>query len=144
MKHFTEKEWKSYVDGSIHLEQQVIMEDHLYGCDVCLADYLRVNDQFNHFKVPETPIGQMEELLKEMNVTPKKKQQKRKNKQHPMIHYVIAASLTVYLMSSGLFHQVTGVWKDAESNVTNKAPESMTENLMDRTLILLDRLQSTK
>jgi predicted anti-sigma-YlaC factor YlaD len=143
MSHFTQREWKDYVTGTIHLDQQTIMEDHLYECDGCLADFLQANDQFNRFEVPEAPAGQMEELQKEMKVTAIKKTLK-KNKQNPLWHYVIAASLTITLMSSGLFQQVTGVWKEAESNLTKKANGSMTENLMERTLSVIDNLQSTK
>jgi anti-sigma factor RsiW len=143
MSHFTQKEWKDYVTGTIHQDQQTIMEDHLYECDACLADYLHANDQFNSFEVPVAPAGQMEELQQKMKVTTIKKKLK-KNKQNPFWHYVIAASLTITLMSSGLFQQVTGVWKEAESNLTKKANESMTENLMERTLSVIDNLQSTK
>jgi predicted anti-sigma-YlaC factor YlaD len=142
MSHFTQMEWRDYVTGTIHQDQQTIMEDHLYECDACLAYYLQANDQFS-FEVPEAPAGKIEELQKEMKVTTIKKKL-RKNKQNPLWHYVIAASLTITLMSSGLFQQVTGVWKEAESNLTKKANQSMTENLMERTLSVIDNLQSTK
>jgi predicted anti-sigma-YlaC factor YlaD len=143
MSHFTEKEWKGYTEGTLDKGQQTVMEDHLYECDACLADYLQFTQQLDHYEVPETPKGQMEELLKEMKVTKIEKKQ-TKRKQNQIWHYVIAASLTLTLMSTGLFHQVTGAWTEAESSLTKKAPESMTENLMKKTLSVIDSLQSTK
>jgi hypothetical protein len=142
VNHFTQKDWQGFVTNTLMPARLKAMEDHLYECEECLADYLRMNEQINCMKVPSAPVGQIDSMLQGLGVSTQK--QKMRKSLHPIWQYVIAASLTIIFMSSGLFHQVTGIWKEAESGLERKAPDSLTESLMDRTLNLIDNFQSTK
>jgi hypothetical protein len=143
VSHYTNKEWKAFISESLQLSEQSAMEQHLYDCDACLADYLQINEQSFVIDVPDSSPDQINALLDAMNIESQTDKQKIKLINKPIWQYVIAASLTIALMSSGVFHQVTGVWKQAESGLSKK-PESLTESLMNKTLSLLDNLHQTK
>ena len=142
MSHFSTKDWEDFIANNLPESQQLMMEEHLYACENCLADYLHVNEQVHIIDVPETPEYRIEDLLNEMEVVIENEKRHKKTAFKPIWQYVIAASLTIILMSSGMFHHVTGIWKEAESGLT-KTPVSLTDSLMDKTLSLLDHLHQT-
>jgi hypothetical protein len=142
VSHYSASEWEQYVEGTLQEVRQTMMENHLYHCDECLAHYLIAKDQL-YLEVPETPEHNLDDLLNGIGAASVGKKQ-RTHMISPIWHYVIAASLTMTLMSSGLFQQAAGAWREAEINLAKKQADSITDTLMDRTLSILDRLQSAK
>ncbi|WAA08843.1 hypothetical protein [Fervidibacillus albus] len=145
--HYSVDQWVAFSKGELRKEVYMEMEDHLYHCDHCLAIYskLMIEDE----TVPPMSddlafTDQVMEKLSQMgrerkNSTGSEIQRKTYMKQ-TIIHYTIAAGLTILLMFSGAFEKLSaGVGEVHDTGFKQK--ESVTENLLNKTLSLLDSMK---
>lgn len=138
LTHLHEKQLEAYVLDHASEREQELIEHHLFNCDDCMEKYMKAIESW------ETEVEMSEDFtdatLQQINKqtafwsASEKKQ--LSNKKRTLIHYVIAAGLTLVLMTTGLFQELLEVLDD--SNI-NKGP-SITENMMNRTGGWLDKM----
>jgi hypothetical protein len=133
MKHFSDEEWMSYINDTLSETTWEKIEDHLYLCDQCLEDYMKmINSKAE--KLPAIEGSKFTDGI--VTKLPKKKVQK--SYQRSLIHYGVAAVITLTLMTTGLFQSITGIASTVEASTISKSEESVSNNLMERALSLFE------
>ena len=135
MNHFTKEEWLAYINNSLQETTHNEIEDHLYSCDQCLELYMeQIENQTE--QLPEIENNDFtEKLISKIQFEQKKSSTFYK---HTIFHYGLAAAVTFMLMSSGFFQGITGFVSTVEASSFTEKEESFSDNLMDKTLQLLD------
>jgi predicted anti-sigma-YlaC factor YlaD len=143
MTHYSNKDWKAYINEELPEHQYKLLEEHLYACDICLQVYMEVVED-NEVDLPilEDSSALASKVLGnlELETVRKKKEEKRpptKLYEKVWFQYSIAAAATLLLMFSGVFQQLTGVVNTIENS--NQPKASITKNIMDRTLSVLEK-----
>lgn len=148
MSHFQYEDWMNYVEDKIDEKDRVTYESHLYDCSQCLELYIKaveaheqsfsniIDESFTDSVIEKTP-------LKDRNA----KQQLNNRKslfQSSIFHYFIAAAITLMLMSSGLFAQLTQIASNFEEKVEKEQHQPLTEELMKKTLTWIPNIEKTE
>lgn len=105
MRHYCKEEWNNYIDNSCEEGIFVQMEEHLMTCEVCLKQYVESLEENEIKKKTIVPINFVKEVMTKMNGT--LENSKLKNKRKIFISYASAASITLFLMSSGIFTKMS-------------------------------------
>jgi|GEM_PF-6840656 len=118
MKHITYENWIEYVQGNIENVEQY--EQHLYKCDQCLTLYMKALEA----EVVQLPTITTEEIVqsvksKQAEKTVSEKVSSSNSFKKKMFHYALAACLTLFLMSTGVFSEMTKIVDQIESNTNN-------------------------
>lgn len=124
MKHFDVQEWLLFHQGEAGEEQECLMEEHLVICEDCMQIFLDGIDEIEINRAraiipPDFTIRTIE-LVQEQRERPKDLKQPGQGNQHRdrwrrrlFSYYVAAASVTLMLMSGGVFqsaiHQVSNI-----------------------------------
>ena len=138
MTHYTFEQWLSYIKGD-EIDRQP-MDDHLYDCNDCMETYLLATEQLAKILPPMQMDVQefTKKIYSDIQAVSNQVEQTRAHTHSKFIekhksnhwytnvifHYTIAASITIILMSSGLFqqmfNQVSDISRDAEvrQNIT--------------------------
>ena|SRR5690625_3284450 len=123
-----------YVENKLDKETRYAYEQHLLSCDQCLALYLEAVES-NITVLPKLRDDFTDNVLDYVtkHSVSKPQKHKRSNFQKSFLHYVIAAAMTLFLMSSGLFAQLTELVSQFEK-AGNEQTQSFTEELIDKTM----------
>lgn len=140
MNHIPYEKWYYYVRDELDEEVREQYDAHLYGCDQCLAVYLSAIEAVDR---------QMPMMTKESSFTDEvmHKVSNRKGMEQPVttkkpnmaFHYIIAAAMTLILMSSGIFTQLVNMATDYES--LHKSESSIVWELMDKSISIIDKVE---
>lgn len=136
-------EWVRYIRGDSKAEEESYLEQLLLEDDVELARFIESLDDMQD----ELPMLQDEPAFVELvmsqispvtSVKTKTQPSKRHWTESSIFHYVIAASITMVLLSTGLFDQIF----DGAGHAMEKVPErSYSEKWLDTTTNWLDQLK---
>jgi hypothetical protein len=158
MKHFDRDVWVDYMADTLSEEQRALLEDHLYQCDKCMAEYMEAlgqevvpsvgpHDAFQFDEKVMSAIA-LERMVPDTNEQPhevvqaQKASPRRTVYHHPLFHYAVAASITLLLMSTGFFQLITDQTEEWRSFVHTGERPSVSEHLTDRTTEALASLQT--
>lgn len=109
MKHYSYEEWQAYVQGEVtSSEQGEQMEDHLLQCETCLMQYMSAAEQNTLVAKRDREAEEqlIERVLSQLDdpVQPLRNMHKYTwANRLPLVHYAIAASLTILFVASGGF-----------------------------------------
>lgn len=144
MNHVNFEKWVQYVRGEIDDHTREQLDAHLYSCDQCLSIYLEVVEaQEQSLPMMANEDGFTNSIMKqiESQKLPEKIVSVKKTSfyQKAAFHYIVAAAMTLILMSSGVFSQLMNYVSDFES--ANKHEPSAIEGLMNNTVSFIDKVQ---
>jgi len=111
MTHYTIQEWKAYIQGD-ELDR-ALMDTHLLECEHCSEIYLVAVEEL-HEDLPQlmnleafsNAIIEEIKLLPKNNTNEYRHTNNKKWYMNMFFHYTVAASLTLILVSSGIFDQM--------------------------------------
>lgn len=140
MNHIRYEQWMAYVANEVDELTRDEYEQHLYDCEQCLELYMqaiesqvsrlpKLTDEFTEHVVTN--------VMNQSNVKPIETKALSKSK-NSFFHYVIAAAMTLILMSSGIFSQLTQAVSTLEES------PSFTETLLDKTLSFMQVMERNK
>ena len=136
LKHLTLEDLQKYSRNKLPEEIRDEIEEHLFSCDDCLGVYMTL---VNEDSLPNLNNSNftVEVMAKIPNV--QTKQGKKTNS--VFFHYVIAASITFLLMTSGVFQSMLGISSVMAESTVSSQETSVTQNIMDRALTLLEKVE---
>ncbi|MDX8046208.1 hypothetical protein SH601_09415 [Gracilibacillus sp. S3-1-1] len=130
MTHITKDMLRSYIEGETEYAEHI--DQHLLECDECVALYMSVLDDIEMNSTLSSDFTDKTiQQIEKTTVTPK-----RNKKNHLLVHYLVAAGLTMLLTVSGVFQGVTNM---SDMKLDNDG--SFTDELMTKTLDLLDNIK---
>ncbi|WP_416151180.1 anti-sigma factor family protein [Salipaludibacillus sp. HK11] len=141
MNHQTKEDWLDYVNDELPWETRAVYEEHLYTCEKCMETYLHVIEESSHL-LPDVENEEsfVEGVLSQIEVpiyfkTTKPGKTKRVFYKQTAFHYVLAASLTVLFMSSGVFQSITTYVDEVQKTTISEESPSITQQIMNRAVI---------
>lgn len=158
MNHKTYENWLQYVNDELEEVLREEYENHLYSCDHCLELYLQAVEA-NEFQMPnvsETSTFTDEIMLKlnkpeshqekeiasseieNKRVRPSKKHKNKRKEM--MIHYTLAAAMTLILMSTGVFSQLMNLVGEFEDS-DGKPRESFIYSFLNNASSITEQLE---
>ena len=138
MKHWTREEGERYVSGRMPAEERDVAEQHLYVCDLCMALYMACLED-GTARLPQ--LSDQEAFTEAVMAQVKgKRPRSRSWRQRPFLQYVVAAAITLILMSTGLFENMATEFNQLQASQSGRQ-ESFSEKLVERTAAILDRVQ---
>ncbi|RLQ93762.1 hypothetical protein [Falsibacillus albus] len=156
MNHIPYEKWLLYVKDELPRGMKNEYEDHMYECDHCMALYMKAveawEDDFPAIRDGAAITNSiMDEIMQISTViSPAKEegysQQKDKIKtgafhQKPIFHYVVAAAMTLLLMSSGIFQTISSYVNQFEQSA-QQPNTSFTKHIMNKTVSIVDRVEN--
>ncbi|NQX62015.1 hypothetical protein [Paenibacillus qinlingensis] len=145
--HYSEQEWMQYVEDHLPSEVRDEMEDHVYRCEVCLANYMTCIEILT-----AQPTVEVKDTAAYMNrIVARTVGTKPAWYRSTMFHYGIAAAATLVLVATGFFHGLSqeigtyGAFKPApplEAPASLETPISISDHLVNKTLTWLDNIQN--
>lgn len=145
MSHIKHEQWVAYVVDDVDEAMRRAYEQHLSVCDECLDLYMQAIES-NADMLPKLADDITDKVMENVKKRTKSKQNEQKTQpiyQKSFFHYVIAAAMTLILMSSGIFGQLTQVASNIEQKAENPNP-SLTEELLDKTLSFIQVMERNK
>lgn len=140
MSHIALEEWKNYARDEMDDHKRTENEEHLYSCDQCMSLYMEAIEAVQG-ELPsiEGPSLFTEEVMERIPVErdPVMRPVKRPWYEEKVFHYVLATAMTLILMASGIFGELTKITTDFEKN----QQPSFTENILNKTTALLDSVE---
>ncbi|SCW57980.1 Putative zinc-finger [Paenibacillus tianmuensis] len=152
--------WMQYVNDELPPEERERCEAHLDGCDACLELYMECIGQMADGLpvLPDTDAfaaAVMQRWTEEQppapgaDDNPANQPAERKRRipwtQSPFFHYAVAAAITLLLMSTGVFHSLTGNLEPGRMSYSAsdqaEAYVPFSEMLLEKTIGLLDSIQ---
>lgn len=145
--HFTANQWLAYIKGELEEETMVEMEDHLYVCDQCLHIYTALIATDENVSPIADGTAFTDQVMEGISRIDKEKLGKpvpsKRGKGYvnqTIVHYAIAAGLTVVLMFSGVFEKLSEGTGTVQGTDFQRS-ESLTENMLNKTFSLLDSIK---
>ncbi|MGM0845149.1 MAG: hypothetical protein ACQEUT_09240 [Bacillota bacterium] len=143
MKHIPYEDFLNYIDDGLSESVREQYEEHLYSCDFCMEIYLAALEA-NESSLPvlSDEAGFTDKVMTEIVVqkqsvnTVSGKEQKLYQK--AVVHYIVAAAMTILLMSTGVFQQLIGL---AEEFERSPGP-SVTTELMSKTTDFINTIEN--
>ncbi len=144
MNHINYEKWMLYATDSLDEETRSQYENHLYSCDHCLELYLKaVEEAESQMPVLTNPTGFTDSIMKEIGCVQEKTQNKvkpRKNlRRQTLVHYTIAAAMTLVLMSTGIFSQLTSTISTFE-NTAAEQEQSVINDWLNKTESITEKI----
>lgn len=143
MKHMTYENWLLYVQDDLDEQTRVEYENHLYSCDDCLEIYLQAVEA-NEFQMPSLPetADFTDSVMKQIQTPVKTIKKKPQNKKRQtMIHYTLAAAMTLLLMSTGVFSQLMNIASQFEK-VEAQQKESFVHAFLNNSISITDQFEN--
>ncbi|ANB57019.1 zinc-finger family protein [Anoxybacillus sp. B7M1] len=136
MSRYSKEEWQQFISDQLTEAKRIEMEDHLYTCDRCLEIYMELMEEHAaSLPSPSRFSISADEIIAQVRQEPHQQQEKVGQK---LLHYGIAAAITITLLSSGIFQSIANAAVGA--SISEKRP-SYAEQLMNKTISLLDCIQ---
>ncbi|WP_181350943.1 anti-sigma factor [Thalassobacillus sp. CUG 92003] len=136
MEHLHVKRLRAYIHDDIAPEERSNIEAHLDDCPDCFMEYLGLIDQWE----PDLSLSEdfTDKTMEQWQTqAPKKHVRPSMTRKQTLLHYGVAAGLTIILMSTGVFqHMIEWTGKHDE-------PSGMplTEKIMNSTNAWLDEMK---
>ncbi|MBS4198075.1 hypothetical protein KHA93_00175 [Bacillus sp. FJAT-49732] len=136
MNHMTYENWLEYVRDELNEETRKVYENHLYSCDHCLELYLKAVEA-TEFQMPgleevssftDSIMQQVTELNKPKT---KPKPRKKISQKQTIVHYFVAAAVTLVLMSTGVFSHLMNMASSFEHSEQKQA-ESFVQSFLNK------------
>ncbi|MBU8906410.1 anti-sigma factor family protein [Desertibacillus haloalkaliphilus] len=144
MTHYPIEKWKAYVNDELTEYEREEVEQHLYSCDRCLELYMAVIEQEGEdMPVVEDERAFTEAVLQETTVTVKK-QRKPSIQKKTVIHYVIAASMTLTLMTTGFFEGGIQMVSSVEQTYQHGQIDSFSAEVLNYVTGLFELLEANE
>lgn len=146
MNHVRNEELVRYINDELDEHKREQIDQHIYSCDQCLNIYMRTIEE--HKKILPEIRNQDTFTEKVIRIIandplPNKKENPFQRKiyfyQKAAFHYLVAAAMTIILMTSGVFTHLMSYVSEFET--TKKQESSVVEGLMNNTVSLIDRVQ---
>lgn len=143
MSHIEYKQLVAYVTEEIDEAARQIYEQHLETCDLCLERYMQAIEASAE-TFPKLADDFTETVVNYVREHTKPKEHKKQSIfQKSFFHYAVAAAMTLLLMVSGIFGQLTQVASSIEEKAEAQST-SFTEELMNKTLSFLEEIDRIK
>lgn len=141
MSHYQLEEWQAYINDEVAEEVRLEYEEHLATCDKCFETYLEaVSASDSGF--PDVNEKLTDEIVRyvdqQAGFTIKKKDDARKKS---LIHYFVAASLTLIFTFSGLFNGLVEIPSYIKAEIVQKDSESLTEKLLNKRMEVIKKVE---
>ncbi|MBS4179452.1 hypothetical protein [Lederbergia citrea] len=152
--HKTFENWLQYVQEELEEKTRLEYENHLYSCDHCLELYVAALES-NERNLPKMEdewaftdaiMQGIEKNQDEVTTNDRvaavkiEPNQKKKLQQKTMFNYILAAAMTLLLMSTGVFSQLMNVIQTFESSST-RANTSFVAQIMDKSASLTTKIE---
>jgi hypothetical protein len=145
-KHYSYEVWCQYVKNEMDGNAREDVETHLYSCDQCLDIYLQVLDTEdsglpiipNESQFTDTIMVNIADL-KKSNAS--LEEGKKSFYQSSAFHYILAAAMTIIMMSTGVFQSITKVADTVQSPQTLQKSPSFSEGLIHKTFDWMDSFE---
>ncbi|MNO86324.1 hypothetical protein D3C76_777200 [compost metagenome] len=131
--------WRRYIRGSLDSNTEARLEALLQGDETAIAAYTSALSSLeSELPAPEDEATYLTAIIEKLPQTKRSKERGGSRKswtRHPLLHYVIAATLTALLLGSGLFDRFA-----AETNqlMNRSDASSLSERMMEATTGWLD------
>jgi hypothetical protein len=145
-KHYSYEDWCQYVKNEMDGSVREDVETHLYSCDKCLDIYLQVLDSEDS-ELPEIQNETQftESLMASIADINKKNvslgEGKKSFYQSSAFHYLLAAAMTIFMMSTGVFQSITKVADTVQSPQAFQKTPSFSEGLINKTFTWMDSFE---
>ena len=143
MNHIPYEKWRHYVKDELEEKVREQYDEHLYGCDQCLTLYseaVEAVDQQFPMMTKNATDEVMRKIVEQKMVDQPTIMKKASFYQKAVFHYILAAAMTVLLMSSGIFSQLVNVVSDFES--LDKSESSTVSGLMNKSISIIDSVEN--
>lgn len=145
MKHYSYDDWCKYVKDELEESVRTAYEDHLYTCEECFERYLIAVEE-NKEELPLlSSEKQFTDKVMAVIAEEKKKGVQETNGtpfyQKAIFHYLIAAGMTILLMTTGVFQEITKFGDAAQHVSVHEKSTSFTNVWMNKTITLLDEIE---
>ncbi|KGX90327.1 zf-HC2 domain-containing protein [Pontibacillus marinus] len=116
MEHINDDTLQAYIGDILSEVDRERIEEHLATCDRCLDNYFDVVDQWS-LEAPSLSEDFTDQtfdqiLKKQVMPTSERVSSPSSRKKSTLLHYSIAAGLTLFLMFSGVFQQMMQVFDE--------------------------------
>jgi len=144
MSHYQMEQWKAYVNDDLDEKVREVYEEHLYSCDQCLDLYFQVvAEQEEHLPVLSNEADFTNMIMARIEEGNKSERQQSKVKKVPLyqkaiFHYTLAASMTILLMTTGVFQSITSYVGSIQNPVAMEEQNSVTKGIVDKTFAWMD------
>ncbi|UFU00004.1 zf-HC2 domain-containing protein [Radiobacillus kanasensis] len=136
MEHVKQDEMVAYISDTLSGDVRVVVEEHLYNCDDCMAHYLECLEQeAKDIAMNESFTDKTMTIMESIYPTVSKNPVYSNTKNKTIVHYILAASLTLILVMSGVFQNALSITDGPK--MQNDTP--FTHKIMDRTSGFLDK-----
>ncbi|GBF76302.1 hypothetical protein PA598K_04761 [Paenibacillus sp. 598K] len=147
MSHRSEAYWRRYAEtDKLSREERDAAEAHLYECDACLALYMQAVEQLEvHAVVGNEAETQLKAGLRSHPAVQKTTARRRgwTSRRRTLVHYTIAAALTLFLLSSGVWqHYLDQTAQPGRTSAAAADGGTISEQMMARTTELLQTWKS--
>jgi predicted anti-sigma-YlaC factor YlaD len=145
-KHYSYEDWCQYVKNEMDGSVREDVETHLYSCDQCLDIYLQVLESEDSELLKIQNETQFTESLMASIADINKKnvslgEGKKSFYQSSAFHYLLAAAMTIFMMSTGVFQSITKVADTVQSPQTFQHSPSFSEGLINKTFTWMDSFE---
>lgn len=125
--HISKEKFVQYIKGLTEEDESKQIEAHLTTCDFCLEHYLKVVEQNVEIEMNDCPDLLITSVLQEVNGVSQsfEKAYRKQEKKQTMKHYLVAASITLLLLTGGLFESVVSTFSMVEQKVNQNEPFSL-------------------
>lgn len=145
-KHYAYEVWCQYVKNELDGSVREDVETHLYSCDQCLDIYLQVLDSEesglpkiqNETQFTDSIMANIADLKKK---NASLGEGKKSFYQSSAFHYLLAAAMTIIMMSTGVFQSITKVVDTVQSPQTFQQAPSFSEGLIHKTFTWMDSFE---
>jgi predicted anti-sigma-YlaC factor YlaD len=145
-KHYSYEDWCQYVKNEMDGSVREDVETHLYSCDQCLDIYLQVLESEdsellkiqNETQFTESLMASIADI-NQKNVS--LGEGKKSFYQSSAFHYLLAAAMTIFMMSTGVFQSITKVTDTVQSPQTFQHSPSFSEGLINKTFTWMDSFE---
>ncbi|PKR84013.1 anti-sigma factor family protein [Heyndrickxia camelliae] len=143
MNHISYERWLQYVRGELDSATEQQYDDHLYSCDQCLSVYLEAVEAQEQLLPAMSNEDSFTEMVMQQIEGQKRKtvgqSKKQSLYQKASFHYLVAAAMTILLMTSGVFSHLTNALNDFEAK--KKKEPSVVMGLMNKSVSLIDKVE---
>lgn len=126
MSHFSKEQWLSYVKGTEI--GRASMEAHLQQCDECMELYMYALED-SAADLPQ--LTDLEQFASRASAAAKRQRAGRTKQRgflsHPLLHYTIAAGITIVLVGSGAFQQLFDRFSDLSRQTEQGSTTAISE-----------------
>lgn len=142
MNHIPYEKWLLYIIDELEPKVRTSFDEHLYQCDQCLEQYMKALEKHSHIML-ENEDDLTERIMDQIETSSPSgmtKHQQTNFHRKTIIHYVIAASMTLFLMVSGVFSNLTNIVDHVDEQ---KQKTSIIQSWVDHSTSIVDTFQKT-